>query len=180
VLRRFAATLAVAGAAVVPLAVGASAASAATKPAAITATTTITNRPDSGTQNRNTWAPDKYTRVATIQRVGEVAASNCPNTDTGHCYVWNLTIKDSGDFTTIAGNLAPRVGLLDGAPSGQFYSSWKTASASHVPETQNDNGSSRPAARRRLAGSSAQAPSSTARPMLAGRTSAPRLDGRTR
>jgi hypothetical protein len=136
--------------AVVPVTVAAASASAAVKPAATvqaTATTTISNRPDGGVQGD--WALDNFTRVATVKLVGEVAATNCPNSDTGHCYLWNATIKDTGHFTTIAMALAPRVGVLDrqltgimagGAPNEQFYSSWKTPKASRVPTTENDNG----------------------------------------
>ena len=114
----------------------------------VSASTTITGRPDSGVQGNN-WALDNFTRVASISLVGEVAASDCPGTDTGHCYLWNATLTDTGSFTAQAGQLAPRVGTLDrtitgqmsgGAPHAQFYSSWKTAKASRVPVTENDGG----------------------------------------
>ena len=116
--------------------------------AVITATTTITGRPDSGVQGDN-WALDNFTRVATVKLVGEVAASNCPGTGTGHCYLWNATIADTGTFTAQAGQLAPRIGTLDrqitgpmsgGTSDEQFYSSWKTAKASLVPATEADGG----------------------------------------
>ena len=117
--------------------------------AAITAVTTLTNRPDSGAQG-NDWALDNMTRTVSVKLVGEVAASNCPGTLTGHCYLWNASISDSGTFTTAAGQLAPRAGTLDsaitgavkgGAPHVQFFSSWKTAKASLVPVSLDGTGS---------------------------------------
>lgn len=116
-----------------------------------TATTTLTNRPDSGAQG-NTWALDNMARKATIKRIGEVAASNCPGTDTGHCYLWDATIADNGQFTTQAGQLAPRTGTLErsltgpvkgGSPNVQFYSSWKSAKAVRVPTSLDGSGSAR-------------------------------------
>ncbi len=119
--------------------------------AAITAVTTLTNRPDSGAQG-NDWALDNMTRTVSVKLVGEVAASNCPGTLTGHCYLWNASISDSGTFTTAAGQLAPRAGTLDsaitgavkgGAPHVQFFSSWKTAKASLVPVSLDGTGGPR-------------------------------------
>jgi hypothetical protein len=117
-------------------------------PVPVSATTTLSNRPDSGAQGNN-WALDNFKRKATVVRVAEVAVSNCPGSDTGHCYLWDGSISDSGTFTTIAGQLAPRTGTLDrqitgkfagGAPTVQFFASWKTAKAARVPVTENDNG----------------------------------------
>jgi hypothetical protein len=117
-------------------------------PVPVQATTTITNRPDGGTQG-NTWALDNFTRVATVTLAHEVAVANCPGSDTGHCYLWNATIKDTGHFTTIAGQLAPRTGTLDtqvtgrfagGSSTVKFFGSWKTAKASRVPVTEDDQG----------------------------------------
>lgn len=140
---------AAAAAAIIVPATAASATTHVTQPAtAISVSTTISNRPDSGVQGNN-WALDNFTRTATVKLVGEVAASNCPGSDTGHCYLWNFKLDDFGHFTTIAGQLAPRIGVLDrkltgamlgGTTDGQFYSSWKTAKASRVPATENDNG----------------------------------------
>jgi hypothetical protein len=143
-----AALTASAAATITAVALPASAATRAATPAPVTATTQIANRPDSGVQGNN-WALDNFTRVATLTRIGEVAASNCPSSDTGHCYLWDFTISDTGKFTTIAGQLAPRTGTLDrkltgpmtgGTSNGQFYSSWKTAKASRVPTTEDDQG----------------------------------------
>jgi hypothetical protein len=128
---------------------GVTAASAATHPAAatpvgttVTATTSVTDHPDSGTQGDN-WANDNFTRVATVTRLsGTVAVGLCPGSGTGFCYKWSGTITDSGHFTTVAGVDSPRtVTLLDQSLTGtfnggsktiQFYSSWKTANAALV------------------------------------------------
>jgi len=137
-----------AGALAVPLA--ASAATplhAAGHPAPVSASTAISNRPDSG--NNGDWALDNFTRTVTITLVGEVAQSNCGGpTATGHCYLWDEKIDDFGHFTAQAGDLSPRAGTtLDrtltgsftgGTTSGQFFSSWKTAKATLVPATEND------------------------------------------
>ena len=128
--------------------VAAAATPSATPHAVITASTAVSNRPDSGVQGNN-WALDTFKRVASVKLVGEVANTNCPGTDTGHCYLWDFTITDSGHFKAIAGQLAPRTGTLEraltgtfagGTSNGQFYSSWKTAKATRVPTTENDNG----------------------------------------
>lgn len=112
------------------------------------ATTTISNRPDSG--NNGNWALDNFTRTASITLVGEVAASNCPASSTGHCYLWNFKITDTGHFTAQAGDFAPRSGgalertltgqFKGGVPAGQIFSSWKTARATRVPLTEDDLG----------------------------------------
>ncbi len=128
--------------------VAAAATPSATPQTVITASTAVSNRPDSGVQGNN-WALDTFTRVASVKLVGEVANTNCPGTDTGHCYLWDFTITDSGHFKAIAGQPAPRTGTLEraltgtmagGTKNGQFYSSWKTAKAARVPATENDNG----------------------------------------
>jgi hypothetical protein len=144
--------IAVTGACLAALAV-AGAANASARPAVhrlastqVTASTAITNRPDSGAHGD--WAQDNFTRAATVKLVGQVGAENCPGTDTGFCYLWDFTIADSGHFTTTADASSPRAGkTLDlaltgafsgGTTSGQYYSSWKTAKASRVPTTEND------------------------------------------
>lgn len=112
----------------------------------VTATTAISNRPDSG--NHGDWASDNVSRKATIQLVGQVGVEHCPGSDTGHCYLWNFKLADSGHFITTASGLSPRAGrTLDlaltgafagGTTSGQYYSSWKTARASRLPASEND------------------------------------------
>jgi hypothetical protein len=112
---------------------------------AISATTAISNLPDSGIQGNN-WAYDSFTQIATIKLVGQVANGNCPVSDTGFCYLWDFTLADEGTSQTIAGQAAPRAGTLDlslpvtmtgGTTNGQFYASWKTAKASRVPASFN-------------------------------------------
>jgi hypothetical protein len=142
-----------AGAGITALAIGLTAASAgaAIHPSpgqatpvgqTVTATTSVTDHPDSGTQG-NTWANDNFTRVATVRRLpGTVALADCPGSTTGFCYPWSGTLTDSGHFTTVAGADSPRTTtLLDQSLTGtfsggsktiQFYSSWKTASAALV------------------------------------------------
>ena len=146
ILRLLAFALAAAVTPAVAASAQANAATTTIKP--VTATTMISARPDSGVQGNN-WALDRFAREATVTFVREVAATNCPGTDTGHCYLWRARIFDNGVFTTIAGQLAPRTGSLDQSLAGlmqggtgneQFYSSWKTAKASLVPATENDHG----------------------------------------
>lgn len=125
---------------------GAGAAQASVTPAAttpVTATTHVTDHPDSG--NHGDWATDDFTRTVTVRRISQVGPENCPGTDTGFCYLWRAKMDDSGTFTTIPGDLSPRGGVpldvaLTGSFSGgsstiQYYSSWKTAKASRVPGT---------------------------------------------
>lgn len=122
--------------------------------APVTATTSLTNRPDSGFAGNN-WATDKLTRVAKAHLVAEVDVSNCPGTDTGHCYLWDGSITDTGTATTIAGQTAPGtvggtedqslgVQVTGGAPAVQFYSSWKTAKGNpRVPTSLDGAGTAR-------------------------------------
>jgi len=129
---------------------GATAASAAAHPAATTAATTtftavtsITAHPDSGAQGNN-WANDNFTRTATIHRVNQVSVSDCPGSGTGKCWFYTGTLSDSGSFTSIADQPAPRTGNLDqsltGAFSGgtktiDFWSSWENPNKADVPKT---------------------------------------------
>lgn len=125
----------------------------ASKP--VVATTSLTSRPDSGFQGNN-WASDTLTRVATVRLVGEVAASNCPGTDTGHCYLWDGSISDTGTAQTIVGQDSPGsvpgtteeqslgVQVTGGAPAVWFYSSWKTAKGNpRVPTSLSGTGGPR-------------------------------------
>jgi hypothetical protein len=154
-------TVLAASAALAPLILaGTGSAAARLAPAAVTATTVLSNRPDGGTHDNpvpgtnQTWANDHFTRVVSIQRVSQVSVSNCPGSDTGRCYLWIGEISDSGHFTTnptsTSGSGSPQAGkTLDTAVTGifaggsktiEFFSSRKTASASRVPATENDHG----------------------------------------
>lgn len=116
------------------------------------ATTSITNHDDSGTEGNN-WALDNFTRVATIKFVNQVSVSNCPGSDTGKCYFWTYTLKDNGTFTTVPNvdepnsttqlDLALTGPMTGGTSNGEFYTSWRNPSVSSVAKTVNGDGSMR-------------------------------------
>lgn len=151
-----AASVAVAAVALPVAAVTAASASTATvTPYTSTAVTHVSGRPDSG--DHGNWALDAFSRTASVTLQSEVALSYCGgSTGTGHCYHWTGTVKDTGTFTTIAGDTSPGNGSLNGgsAPaigeavtgtmtgsySYDFYSSWKTANHALVPASENDSG----------------------------------------
>ncbi len=121
--------------------------------ASYTASTAVSNRPDSGNGTGTYWADDAFTRKAVLTFGGEVALSHCGgSTGTGHCYAWSGSVTDTaGSFTTIAGPGSPNgrgvaedlavTGRMSGWVRGiTFYSSWKTASAAVMPATENDAG----------------------------------------
>jgi hypothetical protein len=127
---------------------GATAASASAHPTGattaatttFTAVTSVTAHPDSGAQGNN-WATDNFTRTATVHRVNQVSVSFCPGSGTGTCWFYTGTLTDSGTFTSVAGQLAPRTGTLDQALTGsfsggskdiEFWSSWKTPNPADV------------------------------------------------
>ncbi len=87
-----------------------------------TATTKLTARPDSGSGGNN-WANDNFTRVATVTSLGIVAASNCIGltgySASGPCYAYNASLKDSGTFTAIVGQLTPNQTLNPGGKFGR-------------------------------------------------------------
>jgi hypothetical protein len=92
---------------------GATAASAATAPAArgtITAVTQISHRYDGG--GAGNWAVDKLSRTLQIQYLGK-------STDPAYAktpYMYTATISDSGTFVNLPGQLAPNQG---GSHAGQ-------------------------------------------------------------
>jgi len=87
-----------------------------------TATTKLTARPDSGSGGNN-WANDDFTREATVTSLGSVAASNCSGlvgySSSGPCYAYNASLKDSGTFTAIVGQLTPNQTLNPGGKFGR-------------------------------------------------------------
>lgn len=120
-----------------------------------TATTALSNRPDSG--DHGDWALDSFTRTAKVTLLSEVALSYCGgSTGTGHCYHWQGSVADNGTFTTVPGDVSPGNGSLNGGAAPaigaavrgsmtgtyryDFYSSWKTASAALVATHENDLG----------------------------------------
>src|SRR5215472_13778933 len=78
-----------------------------------TASTTVTNRDDSGANGGN-WATDNFTRTLTLFSKGVVANSNCPGITIGACYHITGAIHDKGTFTTVPGNPVPGNGSLNG------------------------------------------------------------------
>lgn len=121
---------------------------AASKPYVLSASTAITNRPDSG--NFGTWASDSFTRKTTVTLVGQVSVSNCPGSTTGQCWLWTFKISDSGEFTTVAGDLSPEGSvplevpvtgtMTGGTATGEFYGSFRFGGDQRMPATENDHG----------------------------------------
>lgn len=93
-----------------------------------------------------TWANDDFTRTATVGLKGPAATGHCSPTATT-CYSWAGTIKDSGTFTTAAGQLGlfgttevtqgqDLTGTFTGGTSAfTFYATTNSASAASVPTT---------------------------------------------
>ena len=149
------ATLAVIPAAVLLTTAPLASAGTATPPAGQTlhASTAVTGRPDSGTAGDN-WALDAFTRTATLRYAGAAPASDCGGTSP--CYHFTGNVKDSGHFTTIAGNTVPGTGDLNGgAPPAEgvaatgamageyhysFYSGHAYVLARRVPAAEDDAG----------------------------------------
>jgi hypothetical protein len=104
---------------------GTASASAATAPRAsgvgfASASTQLTNHPDSSAQGGN-WALTKFTRSASVMITGVAPNADCPGMPaTALCISWAGQISDTGTFTTIAGALAPRTGTEDQALTGTF------------------------------------------------------------
>lgn len=113
-----------------------------------TATTKVTNDPDSG--GNGNWAIDSFTRTVTVRRVGEVAVTNCP-AGAEVCYLWDYAFADSGTSAVIVGASSPGVGGLPlyapetalmrgGTTGGQFYTNRANAYARFVPASHNYHG----------------------------------------
>jgi len=101
-------------AAIVPLA---AATAFAGGPHHTSAKTHLTARPDSGSGG-NSWANDNFWRTATITSLGSAASGNCASLTPGTgCYAYKASLKDSGHFTTIVGQLTPNQTLN---PHGTF------------------------------------------------------------
>src|ERR1700743_591032 len=85
----------------------ATAAHAATKQSSpVTATTSLTNHPDSGFGG-NTWASDTITRHATVTQVApDSTLTDCGPTATA-CFTYRGTITDTGTAHAIAGQTSP-------------------------------------------------------------------------
>jgi hypothetical protein len=128
--------------------------------------TVVTGRPDSGDQGNN-WADDDFLAGLTERVTAQVPLSDCGGTSsTGACYHVVATLRDSGTFTTIPGQLAPGTGGLNGGPVPQlaeaitgpmagtvrydFYSTWKTLNKG-LAETQEADGGALPTGTQRTA-----------------------------
>jgi hypothetical protein len=119
-------------------------AQAAQKPAAMataTATTSVTDRLDSG-YGGNNWASDTVSRTVTVTEVGaDSNLSDCGEAE--HCYTFTGTLKDTGTAHAMAGQVSPGAqGIaITGNPSAamaghgeySFHASSNAPSASHVP-----------------------------------------------
>jgi hypothetical protein len=79
-------------------------------------TSTVTNRPDSGSQG-NDWALDNFSATLHLSTSGIVANSNCPGITIGACRAFTGTITDKGTFTTQIGQVVPGTGSLNGNPA---------------------------------------------------------------
>jgi hypothetical protein len=156
---------AAAGAAVLAVGMAGAAGAATAVPTAVksytvSASTSITGRPDSGLNGY--WATDgtqaaPLRRAASLTLQSEVALSLCGgHTGTGHCYHWTGKVSDAGGFVTTVDGTSPGAGDLNTGPAPaigaaatgtmkgsityDFFSSWKTASAATVGTTENDGG----------------------------------------
>lgn len=117
-----------------------------TAPPSATASTSVSNDPDSG--NNGTWATDTFVRTASVNRVGQVASSNCA----GHspCYLYSGQVTDSGTFVTVASAKSPNAGVtlpatpvqgtLNGAIGYEFYSTAAAPDASPPATLDNSSG----------------------------------------
>jgi hypothetical protein len=107
-----------------------------------TATTTFSAYPVVG--NHGTWASADFNRVVTLEYLNPVVPTSTCGTDATACVQYEVTIKDTGTFSAIAGDKSPQAGVtVTGTPSGPFmgttveqtfYSSG-TANAALVPTT---------------------------------------------
>ena len=120
----------------------------------VTASTSVSNRDDSGGQGN--WATDAFIRSITITRHEAAPVSNCGGT-VAACWYYTGTITDSGSFLTGSGDKTPNATCTEPAPSGascadlvingqvagtftggshiEFYASSNAPNASLVPST---------------------------------------------
>ncbi len=62
----------------------------------------------------------QFNRVATVDSLGSVAPTHCTGLTTGSgCYAYNASLKDSGKFTAIVGQLTPNQTLNPGGTFGR-------------------------------------------------------------
>jgi hypothetical protein len=106
------------------------------------ATTLVTDDPDSG--NHGSWATDTLTRQMTITLQDAVSVGHCGGGAVTSCYYYTGTLSDAGSFTTIPGADSPDAGTpikgvlagsLEGGSAFQFYASSNAPDAALVPGT---------------------------------------------
>lgn len=119
-----------------------------------TATTRITNDPDSGHGTPATWATDTITRTVTITKGGQVPGTACGLAPSAGCWSFKMALGDSGTFVTIPGAGTPnqscagcageliRSPAVSGTIAGNyqvtFDASYPVANASLVAKTHDD------------------------------------------
>lgn len=113
----------------------------ATEVLAVSASTGVSAREDSG--NAGNWAKDTFVRSITITRHGAVDIANCGETD-GSCYFYTGSVTDAGTFKTDTGAHSPNagtaiagslVGNFSGGEGIEFYADSASPDASKVPAT---------------------------------------------
>jgi hypothetical protein len=123
----------------------------ASKVTSATATTSLTNDPDSG--DNGNWATDTITRTVTVSLHGAAAPSDCGTGNTAPCYLYSATLKDKGTFAVANGAPSPKAGTavkgpvagdLTGSASYSFYASAAKPDASSVPSTVDESQPSAP------------------------------------
>lgn len=108
----------------------------------VTATTHLTQRPDSG-YSGNDWALDNLTRTATVGGGGAVAASLCGTPQPASCFAYTISISDTGTAFATTGAISPGAqevaikgspqATVAGTMNGTFDASSDSPSASLVP-----------------------------------------------
>lgn len=115
----------------------------------VSASTSLTNRVDSG--GHGDWATDTIARTATISRDHKVAATKC-GAAAAECWFYTGRVNDSGTFLTITGANSPGAGTvipgshvagaLTGGSTFEIYASTDTPDASLVPAAFSGNAQS--------------------------------------
>lgn len=112
----------------------------------VSASTSLTDRNDSGTGGQ-TWAKDTLARTVTITREHASPAAKC-GSSAKTCWFYTGSVVDVGSFVTVAGEDSPQANVpINGVVSGnvggggklEFYASSDTPSASGVPATLSGN-----------------------------------------
>lgn len=111
----------------------------------VSATTSVTNHPDSGLHGN--WAIDTYTRMASVTSDGlQVGNPACDGLSP--CYQYTGTLSDNGTFAAAGGNPSPEAGVAINGPvtgsfsgggvgSFTFYATSATPSNTGVPVSLN-------------------------------------------